>query len=386
MSAKKADWDVVIAGAGLAGLSLAAELAAPQFAHLRVLVIEPRENYVRDRTWSYWDTPNALPKRWQGLAQARWPRWSVSLDSSSVISKGAVAYTNVRADTFYEDALKTISAAPHIQWLRGDRLAQNHSSAQGVELITQTGQKLNVKRLFDSRPPVPIEADDWVQHFTGWEVQCSAPCFTPDLVQLMAFESKPNGLHFIYCLPYSTTLALVESTWISRAAVQATVDAEQELKDALQHRFQCADYEITFREQGALPLRPAMPVDQLNVVRIGRAGGMLRAATGYAFCATLQQTSDLAASLAVHLAQGSALLDWQAPAHKASSLDQWMDAIFFRVLERDWQTAPNYFLSLFERVPERQLIAFLQGSATPKERFAVMRALPAWPFMRSALG
>ena len=47
------NWDIVIVGGGLGGLSLAVELAQPQFAHLRVLVLEKRTAYTRDRTWSY---------------------------------------------------------------------------------------------------------------------------------------------------------------------------------------------------------------------------------------------------------------------------------------------------------------------------------------------
>lgn len=393
MSSEATNWDVVIAGAGLAGLSLAAELSAPQFAHLRVLLIEPRAQYVRDRTWSYWDAPDglhsALPERWQGLAQTKWPRWSVSVGDQQVISQGEVAYASVRADAFYEAALGAIAKAPHIQWRQRDALDQVEASATSATLITQEGTRLQATRLFDSRPPAPVAADDWVQHFTGWEVQTTEPCFEPECVQLMAFERKPNGLHFIYCLPYSSTLALVESTWISRSVQQAGVDADAELKNALRKRWACTQYDITFRERGALPLMPVMPdiADaQPSVVRIGRAGGMLRAATGYAFCSTLRQTSDLAASLSAHFARGRALVDWQAPANPSSAMDQWMDSVLFRVLEKDWQAAPGYFLSLFAQVPERQLIAFLQGNATWKDRVAVMRALPPWPFMQSALG
>lgn len=112
---------------------------------------------------------------------------------------------------------------------------------------------------------------------------------------------------------------------------------------------------------------------------------MLRAATGYAFCASLQQTSSLAASLAEHFSFGNALIDWQAPVFKTHAMDQWMDGVLFRVLERDWHAAPGHFLSLFQNVPEPQLIRFLQGQATWQDRLAVMSALPPWPFMQAAL-
>lgn len=385
MNAQDASWDIVIAGAGLAGLSLAAELCEPEFAHLRVLLIEPRLEYVRDRTWSHWAVPNVLPKRWANLAFHRWPHWVVSVDDRRVVSGGDVAYASVRADVFYEAALKTIANAPHIHWLRGDSLSQVHTTLKGLQLITESGDSLACQLLFDSRPPLAATHNQWVQHFKGWEVQSSESCFDPACVDLMAFERRPNGLHFLYCLPYSSTQALIESTWISPASVQPSVDGEAELLDALAKRWRCTDYAITFREQGALPLQPSLTETQPRVVHIGRAGGALRAATGYAFCATLQQTTDLSASLAQHLKSGMALENWRAPKIEKNSIDAWMDQVLFRVLESNWQAAPDNFMAMFEHVPERRLIAFLQNSATWQDRFAMARALPIWPFMRAAL-
>lgn len=383
MTNSHASWDVVIAGAGLAGLSMAVELAQPQFVHLRVLLVEPRANYVRDRTWSYWGLPNAVPARWRQLASMQWPRWRVSLEERSVISRSQLPYVSVRADTFYEAALDVIAKAPHIHWRRETAVAQTQSTADGVDLITQAGQSLQAHLLFDSRPPQVISKAEWVQHFTGWEVQTDQPCFDVQSVDLMDFVPRKEGLHFFYCLPFSQTQALIESTWISRASHE--VDAEAELRQALHQRLRGVGYSILFREQGALPLIPKLAAAQPHIVQIGRAGGTLRAATGYAFCATLQQTSALAASLATHLSS-HALNDWQAPVQKTHRMDAWMDQVLFRVLERDWERAPCYFLSLFERVPESSLIRFLQGQATWHDRLAVMRALPSLPFMKAALG
>lgn len=377
-------WDVVIAGAGLAGLSLAAELAQPEFAHLRVLLVEPRHEYVRDRTWSYWALPQALPLRWQSLPTFQWPRWRVSLPGRSMTSKNEVQYASVRSHDFYNAALRLVTKASNIHWYKGTSVTQAISSVHSVELLISTGEQISSQLFFDSRPPMAVSQSDWAQHFQGWEVETQKPCFEPHCVDLMAFEPNNEGLHFFYCLPYSSTQALVESTWISRGI--APTDYEAELRQALQQRWGCTDFTTTFLEQGALPLLATMRAVQPNIVRIGRAGGMLRAATGYAFCATLQQTSGLAASLAHHLKQGASLHSWQTPSYANHALDQWMDKVLFRVMERDWRRAPEYFLSLFEKVPELALVRFLQGQANGQDRLAVMRALPPWPFLRAALG
>ena len=42
--------NIAILGGGLAGLALAAELSVPEFSHLSIIVIEPRDEYLRDKT------------------------------------------------------------------------------------------------------------------------------------------------------------------------------------------------------------------------------------------------------------------------------------------------------------------------------------------------
>jgi choline dehydrogenase-like flavoprotein len=74
--------DIAIIGGGLAGLSLAAELAAPAFAHLQVIIIEPRAEYVRDRTWSYW---RKNPHDYSNIETATWPAWCVKNSQNSAL-------------------------------------------------------------------------------------------------------------------------------------------------------------------------------------------------------------------------------------------------------------------------------------------------------------
>ena len=79
-------FDIVIVGGGLSGLALAAELAQVEFSKLRVLVLEQRQNYSRDRTWSYWKTPQNGVHRYSHLERKRWTQWRVRQgDRKSVV-------------------------------------------------------------------------------------------------------------------------------------------------------------------------------------------------------------------------------------------------------------------------------------------------------------
>ena len=55
-----------------------------------------------------------------------------------------------------------------------------------------------------------------LQHFVGWEVKAAAGAFDPTTAILMDFRcDQTQGMHFIYCLPFSDQEALIESTLFS---------------------------------------------------------------------------------------------------------------------------------------------------------------------------
>ena len=68
----------MIAGAGCAGLSLAVQLASQARRRRRpcprIVVVEPRTAYRRDRTWCYW---RFVDHPFQAAVTRRWHRWRV---------------------------------------------------------------------------------------------------------------------------------------------------------------------------------------------------------------------------------------------------------------------------------------------------------------------
>ena len=274
-------FDVAILGGGLAGLSLAVRLATPRFAGLRVLVVERRKSYVRDRTWSYW---TGAPHPFQAAVSRQWDRWTVAgQDTSATVSAPGLLYESVQADTLYRLALGRIAAAPHID-LRLGICADVTEAPDGV-VIRLPGETVRAGVAFDTRPPAGLGRHGLSQVFLGQEVETTRPIFAPETAVLMDFRVEQTGAaHFTYVLPTSPTRALVEDTWFAppgfcppdhRAAIACYLAAHNS-----------GPYAVHFEETGALPMDPVYrPQPGTRLIPLGTAGGATRPSTGYAFTA-----------------------------------------------------------------------------------------------------
>ena len=382
-------FDIVIVGGGLSGLALAAELAQSEFARLRVLVLEQRHRYVRDRTWSYWKTPVNTPHRYSHLERQYWSKWRVRQGAfhapqtlRAVLNGGnAASYGSLDADAFYSAALQAIAQSTNVE-LRLGTSVQQIVAGDSPRVITGEGRVIAATWVFDARPPVQKSPSSLVQQFLGYEIKTDRDVFDVNAIDLMHFYPNPSGLHFFYVLPYGPCNALVETTWISPASFKP--DFEPELRQYLAALLGSATYEVIYTEKGSLNLHAELgdtaAPSVKRVLPLGRAAGTLRASTGYAFLETLGHVERIAASLKQHVASRT-LADWTPPAFSRPALDHWMDSVFLTKLARDWGASSGYFMQMFERVDADTLVAFLSGRANWRQRLSVAIALPILPFL-----
>lgn len=366
----------MIAGAGCAGLSLAVQLALQARRRgqpcPRIVLVEPRTQYVRDRTWCYWrfvDHPFAE------AVTRRWTRWLVREGAREVV-RGTPAhpYEHVAVDAFYALARRILAEFPEVELRLGCEVRAIVERADGVEVETSAGT-VRAALAFDSRPAAPATGGaevDLLQHFVGWEVEAPRAVFDPETPVLMDFAvSQARGLHFLYVLPFSPTRALVETTYITEATLPAAA-YEADLREYLAARYGVTEPAVQFVERGAIPMttRPAVPRTSARVVHLGLRGGLAKGSTGYAFQAIQAHTT----ALATELLDRPGAPPRVPPARPAPA--EAMDRVLLSHLHRHPERGPQIFVDLFERLPADLLCRFLSDEARLLDYPRVMLASP----------
>jgi lycopene beta-cyclase len=338
-----------------------------------VEIVEPREAYVRDRTWCGWrfgEHPFASAVR------HRWQRWAVQDGSRRIVRESARhPYECIPADAFYALAQDKLGPA---QLRLGTRVTAIEDRGDHVLVETSRGP-LRAAMVFDGRPEAPDEqlatgVDEvaLLQHFAGWEITAPRPCFDPGVVEMMDFAvSQARGLHFMYMLPFSDREALVEATYISPAPLDAA-QYEADIRGWIDRRYGLREYAIGFREAGRIPMstRPARPRSSPRVIRIGLRGGLAKPSTGYAFAAIQEFSAELAARI---VAQPGGPVE---PPEARGAAAVAMDRVFLSYLDRHPGRGPALFADLFEKLPADLLCRFLTDHGSPLDGLRVMAATP----------
>lgn len=371
------DADVVIAGAGLSGLSLAVALLDEGLpAGTRIVIIDPRATLSgADRTWSFFDL---VTHAFESAVVHRWSRWRVRHGGAEVLrSAPGMTYCSIPGESFYEVALERLAAAgPLIEFSLGVTVENLEDRGTHVEVRTSAGV-LRTRLAMDSRPPSPIRETDeggdvhLLQHFRGRVVRSAEPTFECDTATLMDFDvTQVHGVHFIYVLPFDAHTALVESTFFSEHLLPEEV-YETAVDTWLSRRRPGVQFQTVSHESGVIPMT-TQPFDAWpspRIVRIGTAGGQVKPSTGYAFLAVQRFVSEFAPRVVSALREGG----FAEPPAVRSSRTTALDAIFLSYLRRHPERGPATFYRLFERVPADVLVRFLSDTGTLADDLTVMR-------------
>ncbi len=373
------DADALIVGAGCAGLSLAVHVV--QTARRagkrcpRVVLLEPRAAYRRDRTWCGWRVGPEHP--FAAAVTHRWTQWAVQ-DGRRRVVRGSERhpYEHVAADVFYAVAQADLATVPQIELRLGVEVQALHDRGDHVVAETSAGP-VRAALAFDSRPAEParhtgVEEVALLQNFVGWEVDAGRAVFEPGVVEMMDFSAdQSRGLHFMYVLPFSRRRALIETTYITASAI-SEAQCEADIRGYLERQHGVGEMTVLFRERGQIPMStaPARPRSSPRVVHLGLRGGLAKPSTGYAFAAIQEFSAALARQI---VARPGAPVEPPA-ARPATAVA--MDRVFLSYIDRHPDRAPGLFVDLFERLPPELLCRFLTDHAGPLDNLRVMASTP----------
>jgi len=348
------EFDYVIIGGGCAGLSLAYELEIHKKLEDKTLaIIEPRNEYKRDKTWSFW---KVTFHNFDDCVKRSWKEFSIKTPSySKVITCNNLPYQSIDSGLFYKKI--------------NDKLAKNKNIKYFKNI-----KDLNINNsfIFNSVPLLNDNRSNLWQHFHGIEIETNEDFFNDNTVDLMDFDcDQRNSVHFFYTLPFTKKRAMIETTWFSKEDVSLK-DYESQVKNYINY-LGIKDYKINFKEEGAIPLFHPINKKEKNKVNIGTAGGMTRLSTGYTFLNIQEHCKYIRMNI-------ENIKDTKK--YELGKKYYFFDKVFLRVLEKYPKKMANIFSNMFNTSSETT-IKFLSNKSNIIEDISIILKMPKWTFIKA---
>ena len=352
------DFNYIIIGGGCAGLSLAYELEINNKLENKTLaIIEPRTNYDRDKTWSFW---KISPHNFEDCVIKSWDNFSVNIvGKTNYINCAKTPYQSIDSGLFYKKIISKLKNNKNIFFLK-------------------TIEDLNVSDalIFNSLANIKSNKNDLWQHFGGVEIETEKKIFDKEIINLMDFDcDQKNSVHFFYTLPYSENRALVESTWLSKMEDETEKNYQDQLTNYIEKKLKIKNYKIMYNEQGKIPLFYPEMVKKKNEIFIGTAGGMTRLSTGYTFL-NIQEHSK-------YICKNFENIN-KVKNFEIQKKYKYLDKIFLKVLTKHPRRMPEIFYNMFT-VNNEKVVKFLSNKSNIMDDISVILKMPKAIFIKEIL-
>lgn len=371
-------FDVLILGAGCAGLSLALRLAKDPNYRGRVLLVDRRVEYRADRTWCFFHPldsdllPDAVIER-----QWQWGRIS-NKDHQVRLDFAHQPYTELSALSFYGSALERLSQDARFSLAFGHAIDDSAISARSDNTqVRIDGEVYETRWLIDSRHDGSLSQRDaalW-QVFMGFELETETARFETSEAVLMDFlEEDAFPVSFLYVLPRSPHCALMEYTVFSRSFIQPD-QLEAALRGLVKDRLEGLPYKILRTEAGVIPMgMQTGPSASPGWIEAGLLNGAARPSTGYAFLRIQRWSRECAKAITQGACTPTVIRD--------PMMTSMMDGLFLKVLGNRHSRGSDILTQLFKRTPTPSLVRFLNDEGNFIDHLKVIWAMPKIPFFR----
>ena len=349
------EFDYIIIGGGCAGLSLAYELEINKKLNKKTLaIIETREEYKRDKTWSFWKVFN---HNFDDCVIKSWNNFTINTSEGfRELSNESFPYQSIDSEKFYKKINSKLSLNPNVSFFKN---------------INEINSKNSL--VFNSVFQNELDKSKLWQHFQGIEIETSKNIFDDEIVNLMDFNcDQRNDVHFFYTLPFSKNRALIETTWLSDLEDQNLMDYDLQLENYIKNNLGIKSYKINFMEKGAIPLFYPLFKNDDKTINIGSAGGMTRLSTGYTFL-NIQEHSN-------YIVKNIDKIE-KVKKFNFGKKYQFLDKIFLKVLKDYPEKMPKIFFDMF-KASSNTIIKFLSNKSNIFEDLLIILKMPKWTFLK----
>ena len=348
------EFDYVIIGGGCAGLSLAYELEINnKLKNKSLAIIENREKYERDKTWSFW---KVFDHNFQDCVIKSWKNFTINTpDASRELKSEKFPYQSIDSGKFYNKVNTKLKSNKNINFFKSlDEIDSSNSV------------------IFNSVNESPPDKSKLWQHFQGIEIETKKNIFDEEIFNLMDFNcDQKDAVHFFYTLPFSKNKALVETTWLSNLESDVYNDYDIQLENYIKNNLRIKEYKINYTEKGAIPLY--YPSTNNNFINIGTVGEMTRLSTGYTFL-NIQEHSKYIRENLDNIGNKERF--------KLKNKYIFLDKIFLKVVKNNPEQMPSIFFNLF-KVKADVFIKFMSNKSNLVDDLSIILKMPKFTFLKA---
>ncbi|MBB6499024.1 lycopene cyclase family protein [Pedobacter cryoconitis] len=362
-------FDYIIAGSGCSGRSLAIRmLPYLKASNKQLLLVDKSPKKGNDKTWCFWEKHMDV---FEPVVYKKWNRLSFSsYFIRQELNIYPYEYKMIRATDFYTYTDEKLSGNPHITTIKGNVERLYTENEQAYAIID--GEVYSSDYTFSSIPPIqnkrPERYQYLLQHFMGWIIETENIIFDAECATLMDFKTpQQTGTSFVYVLPVSPKLALVEYTVFSEQEL-ATEDYTTALKQYIHEQLHCEQYTIKEQEYGVIPMSDH-PVQrqQGRIIYLGTAGGFTKGSTGYTFRFIQKHTAAIVERLKK---SGNPIIPSIFPKRFKT-----YDATLLHLLGSGRLSGEEIFSKLFKKNKAKQILKFLDNETSLIEEMHIFKTL-----------
>ena len=374
-------FDYIIIGAGAAGLHLAMAMYADNFFNdKRIAIFDKSLKDENDKTYCFWEKTYG---KWDDCVSKTW-KHAYFKDSKKIQSLNLrpYLYKKINALDFYNFCKSSLVKKNASFFFFTEEVTSILEDHKRVTITTNT-EEYTCEHAFDSRLEVSLEDikenSTYInQSFKGWQIKTQKHVFAPERITMMDYNLLwKKSTSFMYILPQSKTEALLEYTLFAPFTISDT-DFDKQLKKYIDTFYPDTEYTITAIEKGSIPMTnyDFKKHNSQKIIKIGTAGGWVKASTGYSFKFAEKNSSAIINQLKK---------EQQPTGYKSPWRFKLYDKLLLKILAYDNTIGPEMFAEMYENTEPELLFKFMDEETSLLEEIEFIKALTPWPFIKAIL-